>query len=109
MMSHISVIGEGAWGTAISTLLAHNGYTVKLWCFDKEQAACIEQTRINERYLPDIHLSERIQPVTDLQNSICGAEWIFEAIPVQISSLYSYTGKNIGYTGAEMGGIKQGN
>ena len=28
---HVGVIGAGSWGTALATLLAHNGHQVSLW------------------------------------------------------------------------------
>ncbi len=79
----VCMIGEGAWGTAVSTLLAHNGYTVKLWCHDHDVAKKIQETRYNERYLPGIKLDEKIQPVTDFAQAFQNVQWIFEAIPVQ--------------------------
>ena len=39
----IAVLGEGAWGTAIASLLAYNGYRVNLWCHDLEVKKTIEQ------------------------------------------------------------------
>lgn len=82
-MKHICVLGEGAWGTAVATLLAHNGHAVKLWCYEASNAQAIARTRMNERYLPGHILSERITPTTSLQDAVCGSEWVFEAIPVQ--------------------------
>lgn len=82
-MKQVCVLGEGAWGTAVATLLAHNGHTVKLWCYEENNAQTIARTRINERYLPGHILSERITATTSLNDALCGSEWVFEAIPVQ--------------------------
>lgn len=82
-MKTVSVIGEGAWGTAVATLLAHNGYTVKLWCQDPKVADQIVRTRVNEKYLSGITLDEKIKPTTDLRMAMCDTELIFEAIPVK--------------------------
>ncbi len=81
-MKTVSVLGEGAWGTAIATLLANNGHTVKLWCYDSLVANDIANKRINTRYLPNIILDEKIQPTTQLRDAMCDTQWIFEAIPV---------------------------
>ena len=83
MKKTVCVLGEGAWGTAVSTLLAHNGYTVKLWCHDPEVAQTIDTTRFNERYLPGVRLDELIMPVTNLSEAVGNVNWLFEAIPVQ--------------------------
>ncbi|MGE0207033.1 MAG: NAD(P)H-dependent glycerol-3-phosphate dehydrogenase [Candidatus Babeliales bacterium] len=82
-MKIVCMLGEGAWGTAIATLLAHNGFTVKLWCHDAGVAKTIEQKRVNQRYLPGITLHKNIVPVTTVQDALHEAELIFEAIPVQ--------------------------
>ena len=37
-MQHISILGAGAFGTAIAQLLAINGHDVTLWCHDAEKA-----------------------------------------------------------------------
>lgn len=82
-MKTVAMIGEGAWGTAVATLLAANNYTVKLWCHDPRVAHSIVKKRINERYLPGIQLSKYIIPVTKLEEAVCDVTWVFEAIPVQ--------------------------
>jgi len=81
-MKRVTVIGEGAWGTAVATLLATNGYQVILWCHDKEVAEIIKNKKYNERYLPDIKLSDNIQSTTDLSEALIDVDWVFEAIPV---------------------------
>lgn len=82
-MKSVAVIGEGAWGTAIATLLAHKGHKVKLWCHDAAVAETLRKMRVNQRYLPGIMLDDSIEPVTDLSYAVEQAEWIFEAIPVK--------------------------
>ena len=82
-MKRICILGAGSWGTAIATLLAENGYEVSLWCYEVEVANSIKETRENKRYLPGITLDKKIIPITDLQEAICGAQWIFEAIPIK--------------------------
>lgn len=82
-MKPVCVIGEGAWGTAVATVLAHNGYSVKLWCHDAAAAENIIATRTNHRYLSGITLSDLIVPTTELSQALDGVEWVFEAIPVK--------------------------
>ncbi len=82
-MSGITILGEGAWGTAIATVLAYNGHRVKLWCYSHQHAEAISTTGYNTRYLPEIKLSPLIIPTADLAEALIGASWIFEAIPVQ--------------------------
>jgi len=82
-MKKVTVLGDGAWGTAVATLLAQNGCTVLLWCHNQEVADTIKEKRVNERYLPGCTLNELIHPVTSLQEAVCGSKWVFEAVPVK--------------------------
>jgi len=79
----VTVLGEGAWGTAVATLLAENGYNVCLWCYHESVAEEIETKHINSKYLPGIELNKKIVPTVDIKEAIVGTQWIFEAIPVQ--------------------------
>lgn len=83
MVSKITVLGDGAWGTACAYLLANNGYPITLWCYNKEVAEAIKQTRYNTQYLPHVALPSSITPVTNLEEALAQAAWIFEAIPVK--------------------------
>ena len=76
------MLGGGAWGTAMASLLAENGHTVMLWCYEQDVTKCISDNHVNERYLPEIHLSPLIIPTTDIGDLLAQSEIIFEAIPV---------------------------
>ena len=77
-----AILGSGAWGTAIATLLAYNGHQVTLWAYEPEVAAMINNQHENKRYLPGIRLSDRISATHDLAQVVCSAQWVFEAVPV---------------------------
>jgi len=80
----ICILGDGAWGTAIATLLAHNQYSVTVWCYDPQVADTVQQTGINERYLPDIQLDiHHITFTADIKEAVSNATWIMLAIPVK--------------------------
>lgn len=83
MKKCIAVLGDGAWGTAVATVLAYNGHTVKLWCYSDAVSCDIVTNRCNSRYLPDIQLADSIIPVTSMTDAFADADIIFEAIPVQ--------------------------
>lgn len=85
------MLGAGAWGTAMASLLAENGHSVYLWCYEQDVTKCISNTHINERYLPDIQLSPLISPTTDIEDVFNHAQIIFEAIPVShIRKVFEY-------------------
>ena len=58
------VFGSGAWGTALSMLLADNGHQVTLWTHDGEKAAAVERTRKNPA-LPGVVLPEGLAVTAD--------------------------------------------
>lgn len=82
-MKKVCMLGSGAWGTAVASVLAYNGYQVNLWCHESDVAKMIETKHCNERYLPDANLSKRIVPFIDMKKALEGVQWVFEAIPVK--------------------------
>jgi glycerol-3-phosphate dehydrogenase (NAD(P)+) len=83
MKQQISVLGDGAFGTAIALVLADNGYTVALWCHNAAVADSIRTTGCNTLYLPGIQLPESIVPTTDIAQALAESCWVFEAVPVK--------------------------
>ena len=80
----IGVIGAGAWGTAISNILAKN-QNVILWAKEKNVCDHINKSRENKRFLPKIKLSKKINCTTEI-NDICDCDILFLVIPVQYLS-----------------------
>jgi glycerol-3-phosphate dehydrogenase (NAD(P)+) len=66
-----AVIGGGAWGTAVSVMLARAGIEVDLGCRTSTQSELLAGARTNERYLPGIDLPARVHPkrASDLELS----------------------------------------
>lgn len=80
---NISILGDGAWGTAIATLLANNNFQPLLWCYDQEVYQAIKETRFNYKYLKDIKLDQNIKVTDNLEYAITNSDIIFEAIPTK--------------------------
>jgi glycerol-3-phosphate dehydrogenase (NAD(P)+) len=62
---HITVLGAGAWGTALAATLAAR-HAVQLWARDGTALASIAQARRNERYLPGVRLPAALRYTSDL-------------------------------------------
>ena len=77
----IAVLGAGAWGTAISCVLAAR-LEVALWARDRTQAQAIGTTRRNERYLPGFELPSTVTVTADLAAATQGATLLLAATPV---------------------------
>jgi glycerol-3-phosphate dehydrogenase (NAD(P)+) len=77
----VAVLGAGAWGTAIAWALCRR-LEVALWARDPVQAAAIERTRFNQRYLPGIELPAAVDVHSNLERATQGAELLLAATPV---------------------------
>lgn len=66
-MTPVTVLGAGAWGTALAILLANNGVPTTLWGHHPLHLHQMQQTRTNTEYLPGIALPPalRIEPHLD--------------------------------------------
>src|SRR3954470_19663878 len=77
----VAVLGAGAWGTAISCVLAAR-LEVALWARDAKQAAAIGSTRRNARYLPAVELPSTVKVTADLGDAVRDADLLLAATPV---------------------------
>jgi glycerol-3-phosphate dehydrogenase (NAD(P)+) len=78
----ITVLGAGAWGTALAKILQENGNAVTFW--DKTAATLDEiQRGCNERYLPGVALPVDWKTQWDFKKAIGGAECVVLAVPSQ--------------------------
>lgn len=77
----VSVIGGGAWGTALAQAAAMAGRQVQLVLRDGAQADEINASRTNRRYLDEQRLHEAIRAVLSAEV----ADFIILAVPAQAS------------------------
>lgn len=80
----VSVIGAGAWGTALANLAAHNGVAVILWAREPEVAEAVNTRHENETYLAGVHLHQAIS-ATDSLEDVGRAEAFLFVVPAQYS------------------------
>ena len=69
---NLTVLGAGAWGTALAATAALRQPTV-LWARDAAQAAAIGASRVNARYLPGALLPEALHVTSDLAHAMSHA------------------------------------
>ncbi len=81
MVSEIAVIGAGSWGTALSLVLADNGYRVRLWGNRLSTIEEINQDHRNSRYLPGLDLPVEIMGYTCLEQAIKGVDTLLVVVP----------------------------
>ena len=61
----ITVLGSGAWGTALAMLLLENGNDVTLWSYTEEESTVLRETRENP-FLKGVLLPETMKFTTDM-------------------------------------------
>ena len=77
---NITVIGAGAWGTALAISLAAS-HRVTLWARDATQIEAMRATRRNQRYLPHNPLPDDLELSADFPAALGEAELAILAVP----------------------------
>ena len=75
----ITVLGAGAWGTALALVLADNKNDVTLWTYKSEQAEIMRNERVNPR-LKGVSLPEDLR-ISDCLDSVAESDMIVMATP----------------------------
>jgi glycerol-3-phosphate dehydrogenase (NAD(P)+) len=77
----ITILGAGAWGTALAYGLDQGGHEISLWGHDAEHLEEMRQTGRNERYLPGIDLPSTWSYEPDLTSAIGANRAVVMAVP----------------------------
>jgi len=77
----VTVIGAGAFGTAVAHLLATNGFLVCAYTYEVDVAVEINKKHTNNRYLPDCVLPSLVWATTDVSQA-AKSDLFFIAVPV---------------------------
>lgn len=77
----VAVIGAGSYGTCLAMLFGNAGHRVSLFCRNPEQAAELEQTRINRVYLPAYRLPDGVSVGADLAAAVRGKRFVIGVTP----------------------------
>jgi glycerol-3-phosphate dehydrogenase (NAD(P)+) len=80
---NFTVIGAGAWGTAMAVHLARRGQQTTLVARRAEHAAQLRAARENRDYLPGIKLPESLVVIHDLRPALLEADVALIACPSQ--------------------------
>uniref|UniRef100_A0A7S4SF68 Glycerol-3-phosphate dehydrogenase [NAD(+)] n=1 Tax=Alexandrium monilatum TaxID=311494 RepID=A0A7S4SF68_9DINO len=81
----VVVLGAGAFGTAMATLLARKGYPVCVVARDPLVSRFINRKHVNPRYLSDYDLPAELAATTDAAEALPGCTVAVHAMPVQAS------------------------
>lgn len=81
-MSRIAVIGAGAWGTSLAIVAGRSGrHEIRLWAFEKEVCASLNQSRVNDLFLPGFQVPSSVKATNDLREALAGTEIVVSVMP----------------------------
>jgi len=80
-----SVVGAGAWGTALADLLTRNGHDVLLWAYEPDVVESINKKHENVRFLGGNSLAPALKATSDIERAVDGAELITLATPSHVT------------------------
>ncbi len=75
---NVTVLGAGSWGTALAIHLAGLNYHVSLWGKSIDN---IQDSRINEKYIPNIKLPDNITLTNNLEYALSDTSVVFYMLP----------------------------
>lgn len=79
---NITILGAGAWGTALGIHFALHSHRVAMWTHNAQHAHVLQESRQNERYLPHFTLPENLSVHTDLSDALRDSELVIVVTPV---------------------------
>jgi len=86
MSGRITVLGGGAWGTALANTFAAAGRDTMLWARDLDTVDAINGRAENPRYLPGIQLDPALRATTKAVEALDDARTVLAVVPAQTLS-----------------------
>ena len=87
-ISSIGVVGGGAWGTALASVIARAGHSVRLWAREPEVVEAINTSHENSMFLPGISVDKSIRATNELSD-FTSVEAILLVSPAQATRTVS--------------------
>jgi glycerol-3-phosphate dehydrogenase (NAD(P)+) len=84
-VTRVAVLGAGSWGTTLANVLAEKGVDVRLWAFEPEVSAAINQRHENPLYLPGAELHPGLLASPVLADVVHDADTICSVAPSHVS------------------------
>jgi glycerol-3-phosphate dehydrogenase (NAD(P)+) len=78
---NVAVLGGGSFGTVLANIAASNGYQVRLWVRDADQALRINSEGANATYHPELKLSDNNTADDNLASVVKESQYILVATP----------------------------
>jgi glycerol-3-phosphate dehydrogenase (NAD(P)+) len=79
-----SVLGAGAWGSALADHLARNGHAVRIWAYEPDVAESINKSHTN-RFLADFTLDPSLTASSVMKDVVSGADVVVLVTPSHVT------------------------
>jgi glycerol-3-phosphate dehydrogenase (NAD(P)+) len=80
-MGTVSVIGAGAWGTALAVQAARMNHPVTMWALEADVVADINERNANSLYLGGAKLPKLVRATSDMAEAVADAELVILVPP----------------------------
>ncbi|MDP6666464.1 MAG: NAD(P)H-dependent glycerol-3-phosphate dehydrogenase, partial [Dehalococcoidia bacterium] len=80
-MTHIGIVGTGAWATTLGILLARTGHKAVLWSRTGVRAEELTDARVNERSVPGVEFPESMSVTASLDESFAESNLVLVVVP----------------------------
>ncbi len=80
-MADVAIIGAGAWGTGLATVLGRKGHRVHLWAFEREVVDSVNQGHVNRLFLPEHKLPATVTASERFEDVLPGVAFIVSVMP----------------------------
>ena len=77
----VGIFGTGAYGMALSSVLANNKCEITMWTKFEEEKNQLETTRMNENFIPNFKLDESIKLTTSVEECVKDKDLLIIVIP----------------------------
>lgn len=77
----ITVLGAGSFGTALAIQASRQGHPVKLWGRNSEEVTSMQETRVNQRYLPEALFPDHLKATPSLVEALSDASDVLVVVP----------------------------
>ena len=79
---NITILGTGAWGTALGIHFALHGHRIQMWSHNREHAQTMQTSRSNDRYLAGFTLPDNLSVHADMSEALRDSELVLVVTPV---------------------------
>jgi glycerol-3-phosphate dehydrogenase (NAD(P)+) len=108
----LCILGAGSWGTALAIALSGRFEIVHLWAHDRENAADMQATRENARYLRGFPIPTNVEVSAEGEFCLSDADLVISVVPSAflrstLQTLRPYVPANVTFVSATKG-IEEG-